>query len=296
MIRAALTRVPFPLGISAVLPMVVGFAWLLSMAGLADAVEFTKIVDALTPIPGQSGSNFLVFPTPPAYDGSKVVFAAQPGTRQLWTANPDGGGFTKLADSNTPIPGGTGHFGDVCPYRVSNGTVVFRGNDDNQQAGYYAVPAIGSAIIMLVNQSTIVPNIGGPFGAVGLTTSFGLSGSTFVFARNTGGVYGVSTGGGVVSAVADPNIFVCEPKSPFGGFGNRSILTCRTDSQTGACTSQMLPVVTTQINAGETPTFAILIFGNGGVPFNPATNRILMRFKDAGNVTRGSTSVAVLTQ
>ena len=156
MIRAARPRVPFAPGAPAALLVIVAFGWLLSIAGLAEALEFTKIVDPLTPIPGQPGSTFSVFATPPAYDGSKGVFAAQPGIRQLWTADPDGSGFTKLADCN----------------------------DDNQ----------------------------------------------------------------------------------------------------------------TQINAGETPTFAIVIFGDGVVPINPATNRILVRFKDAGNVTRGSTSVAVMTQ
>jgi hypothetical protein len=50
------------------------------------------------------------------------------------------------------------------------------------------------------------------------------------------------------------------------------------------------------VNANVTPTFGIFVQGNGDVPFNPASNRIFVRFKDADGVTRGSTSVAVRTQ
>jgi hypothetical protein len=129
MTRAALPRLSVPDRALVALVMMVVLGWpLWSMVDLAEALEFIPIVDAPTPIPGQPGSNFLVYPTPPAFGGSKVVCAAQPFMRQLWTANPDGSGLTKLADSNTPIPGGIGRFGDVFPFRISNGTVVFRGN------------------------------------------------------------------------------------------------------------------------------------------------------------------------
>jgi hypothetical protein len=52
----------------------------------------------------------------------------------------------------------------------------------------------------------------------------------------------------------------------------------------------------TEIGAGQTPTFAIFVSATGLVAFDPAVNRIFVRFKDAGAVTRGSTSVAVRTQ
>jgi hypothetical protein len=51
--------------------------------------------------------------------------------------------------------------------------------------------------------------------------------------------------------------------------------------------------VTQLINANATPTFGIFVQGIRNVPFDPATNRIFVRFKDSGAVTGGSTSVAV---
>ena len=70
---------------------------------------------------------------------------------------------------------------------------------------------------------------------------------------------------------------------------------CTSDPLTGVCQASPAPSVTTRIDAGATPTFSVFAKGNGTVPFDPATNRIFVRFKDAGGVTRGSTSVAVQT-
>ena len=75
-----------------------------------------------------------------------------------------------------------------------------------------------------------------------------------------------------------------------------NILLCETNPATGQCISAIGSGVTTQINGNATPTFAIFVQGNDNVPFDPAGNRIFVRFKDSGNVTRGSTSVAVRTQ
>lgn len=67
---------------------------------------------------------------------------------------------------------------------------------------------------------------------------------------------------------------------------------CQTNSTTGACLSPPAASVTTQIGAQATPTFGIFIAGRGKVPFDPGTNRITVRFKDAGGVARGATSTA----
>jgi hypothetical protein len=71
---------------------------------------------------------------------------------------------------------------------------------------------------------------------------------------------------------------------------------CETNPATGQCISGIGSTVPTTINANATPTFGIFVQGNGNVPFDPALNRIFVRFRDGGNVTRGSTSVAVRTQ
>ena len=75
-----------------------------------------------------------------------------------------------------------------------------------------------------------------------------------------------------------------------------NISLCQTNPATGQCISAIGSTVTTQINANATPTFGIFVQGNANVPFDPAANRIFVRFKDGGGVTRGSTSVAVRTQ
>lgn len=71
---------------------------------------------------------------------------------------------------------------------------------------------------------------------------------------------------------------------------------CETNPATGQCVSAVGSGVTTQIGAGATPTFAIFLTGAGAIPFDPAANRIFVRFRDSGGVTRGATSVAVRTE
>ena len=69
---------------------------------------------------------------------------------------------------------------------------------------------------------------------------------------------------------------------------------CQTNPANGQCTSAVGPTVTTQINAGATPTFSVFLAATGAIPLDAAVNRIFVRFKEAG-VTRGATSVAVRT-
>jgi hypothetical protein len=117
---------------------------------------------------------------------------------------------------------------------------------------------------------------------------------------NNGIVNIPGTNGTGAFAVATVNVGMTGTIIASADTGNASlpltIFLCETNPATGQCISVIGPSVTTQINANATPTFAILVQGSGFVPFDPATNRIFVRFKDNGNVTRGSTSVAVRTQ
>ena len=71
---------------------------------------------------------------------------------------------------------------------------------------------------------------------------------------------------------------------------------CQTNPGTGACLASPAANVTTHIAGGETPTFGVFVTGNGTVTFDPAVNRVFVRFKDGLGATRGATSVAVRTQ
>src|SRR5262249_55869185 len=75
-----------------------------------------------------------------------------------------------------------------------------------------------------------------------------------------------------------------------------SIKLCGANPTNGACLASPASSVTTQINTNTTPTFGVFVTASGPVAFDPARNRIVVRFLDSGGVTRGATSVAVRTQ
>lgn len=186
------------------------------------APRLTKVVDSFDAVPGAPpGTTFVFTPSAAAYKNGIFVFEAQVGgVKGLWRTGPAAGGFTKLVDTNTAIPSGTGSFRDLVPFRFDGTTVVFRGDDQGQfgnQAGYYAVPIAGGAVTMLANQATLVPPantvaFGAGIGFPGGTQEqFAFDAGTVVFADNAeAGNYAIQLPAGPVRAVGTTAFAICE--------------------------------------------------------------------------------------
>jgi hypothetical protein len=74
-----------------------------------------------------------------------------------------------------------------------------------------------------------------------------------------------------------------------------STFICQTDPKTSVCLSPPGGTVSTTVLSNDRPTFGVFLTATRDVPFIPQTNRVHVRFKDSGGVTRGATSVAVWT-
>jgi hypothetical protein len=146
------------------------------------------------------------------------------------------------------------------------------------------VPIVGVNTLLFSASATPVPDI------IALAATLSNDGIVRIPGATGTGVFAVATvnvgASGLITASADTGTGVLPV----------TVSLCQTTPATGACMAPPSATVTTTINGSETPTFGIFVTGAGVVPFDPAVNRIFVRFKDAGGLTRGSTSVAVQTQ
>lgn len=96
--------------------------------------------------------------------------------------------------------------------------------------------------------------------------------------------------GADVFAVATVNLGIATSTTVSADVGGAAvpidITLCQTNPVSGRCTSPIGIAGTTSVAANATPTFGIFVRGSGAVPFNPASSRIFVRFKDAEGLAR----------
>jgi hypothetical protein len=133
-----------------------------------------------------------------------------------------------------------------------------------------------------------------------LTSSAGPTPDIIAIAVAVGGIVSMPVGGIGALAVASANVGASAPIVVSADTGSTplplELTVCQTNPQTAQCLSPAAPSVTTQINAGETPTYTVFGKANGAIAFNPGLHRINLRFRTQAGGTVGSTSVAVQTQ
>ena len=168
----------------------------------------------------------------------------------------------------------------------------------------------------MASPATAIPTITGTYVGTGTIVTINQGPDTLLFSAsatpvpdivalgatlNNDGIVNIpgTTGTGVF-AVATVNVGASGSITASADTGSANLpvtLTlCQTNPTTGACLASPSGSVTTTINANATPTFGIFVAGTGTVAVNLATNRITVRFKDGGGITRGATSVAVRAQ
>jgi hypothetical protein len=190
---------------------------------------------------------------------------------------------TGQPDTPLDIPAGASQsfvvsFTPTQPFSPTDVQLAFDCTDSNP-----APNTVGLNTLLLSASATPVPDI------VALAATLSNDGIVNIPGATGTGVFAVATvnvgASGSITASADTGTTTLPV----------TLALCQTDPGSGACLAPPNSTVITTINGGATPTFGIFVTGSAAVPFDPATNRVFVRFKEAG-VTRGSTSVAVRTQ
>jgi hypothetical protein len=196
-------------------------------AAFADgvAITFTKIADTDTTVPG-SPSNFEFFSIP-SIAGENVVFkAAEASSGEEGIYKSVGGALSVVADTTTPIPGGSGNF-DVFYFNPAvdeEGRVAFYGWSYGIVYTEGIYKSVGGSLSVVADLTTPIPGGSGNF-----DIDFGrpsIDGGNVVFPGDSGGVSteGIYTdAGGSLSVVVDTSTTIPGSASTFDGAYEPSI-------------------------------------------------------------------------
>ncbi len=101
-------------------------------------------------------------------------------------------------------------------------------------------------------------------------------------------------------AVSAVNVGVMDNITVSADTGNANlpvtVTLCQTTIATASCVTPAGSSVSVPIAAGAGVGLAVFVTATGGIPSDPAANRVFVRFKDPSGATRGSTSIALVAQ
>ena len=267
------------------------FAMLLTSAAAADTLVVASVLPNSRSVQvGTPATLFATMLNAGAEDGSNCRIGPDPaitGAFSYQTTNPVTNELTGSPD--TPVTIAAGGFQTfivtITPGAATQPTeVALEFVCDNAAA---AGPIVGVNTFAFSASNPPVPDVI----ALGATPSAdGVIELPYTTNINAFSVASVNLGAGeelsITAELSDPSI-------------NATISLCETDPLTSVCINPTVPTtgaVTAQVNSSATPTFGVFVSTSGIVPFDPATNRVFVRFTDSSGALRGSTSVAVRTQ
>ncbi len=186
---------------------------------LASDGSLSKVADFNTPVPGGS-SNFRNFHVTLSLERGVVAFVGWGSSGEIGVYLFRVGLLTVVADTNTPVPGGSGNFITFRDPSLSGTDAAFVGLDSFQQEGIYI--SRDGVITVLADANIPIPGGSGNFLHFFATT---LDGSEMAFrgedSSRRGGIYLAS--GGSVTLVADTNTPVPEGMGNFTNVGGFSL-------------------------------------------------------------------------
>ncbi|GJM15644.1 MAG: hypothetical protein DHS20C13_09710 [Thermodesulfobacteriota bacterium] len=167
------------------------------------------VADENTMAPGGLATFSNFSPPTPLTGGDVAFLGVSSGQNGIYAFL--GGTLGLVANTSTPIPGGSGNFTSFFNPVSLGGIVAFRGSGSGGQTGIYAL--IGGILVSVVDSNTPIPGGSGNFTGIGNPVS--LSSLDIAF-------FGLGSGGqeGVYKALVDTgSITIVKETDPDGGLG-----------------------------------------------------------------------------
>lgn len=172
-------------------------------AGPVGGGPLIRLVDRNTPVPGGTG-NFGTVPSATLWYASGMTVAFNSGSG-IYTVPTTGGSVTRVVDTNTPVPGGSGLFGTLGNVSVSGSFVGFRGSIGTTYDGVFTATTSGGSLAAVADINTPIPGGTGLFARFQIQVVSGSKVAFIGFGQNDTqeGIFVGTVGGGPIARFAD---------------------------------------------------------------------------------------------